>query len=65
MSHPFRGIPPVQDGCKPPMGDAFKGLVLVCQRDCRTGTQGISLRVPAEARDGLNCLPEEALPQIL
>eukprot|EP00974_Lingulodinium_polyedra_P013296 1289246-Lingulodinium_polyedra.AAC.1 len=47
------------------MGDAFKGLVLVSRRDCRTVTQGISLGVPTEARDGIGRFPEEALPHIL
>eukprot|EP00974_Lingulodinium_polyedra_P102383 9913813-Lingulodinium_polyedra.AAC.1 len=47
------------------MGDAFEGLVLAGQRDCRTGAQGVRLGVPTEARDGLSRLPEEAFPQIL
>eukprot|EP00974_Lingulodinium_polyedra_P115372 11155015-Lingulodinium_polyedra.AAC.1 len=65
MAHPFRGIPPVQDGSKPPMGDAFESLVLVGQCDCRAGARGVNLGVPTEARDGLSRFPEEAPPQIL
>eukprot|EP00974_Lingulodinium_polyedra_P089649 8692627-Lingulodinium_polyedra.AAC.1 len=47
------------------MGDAFGGLVLVGQCDCRTGAQSVRLSVPTEASDGFSRFSEEAFPQIL
>eukprot|EP00974_Lingulodinium_polyedra_P089648 8692626-Lingulodinium_polyedra.AAC.1 len=46
------------------MGDAFEGLVLVCQRDCRTGAQSVRFSVPTKASDGFSRFSEEAFPQI-
>eukprot|EP00974_Lingulodinium_polyedra_P001092 103615-Lingulodinium_polyedra.AAC.1 len=47
------------------MGDAFKGLVLVGQRDRRAGVQGVCLSLVTKARDRLGRFAEEFLPQIL